>query len=383
MSKIEADSRNFGELQIVPLRKIFIRMCENALELQLPDGSMPPGHNGPHMDPETPVRNTSHWLIAFGKAWELSGEKKFRKAALSCLGYLKSPEARPGKGAFWHRKNPLKDFSNGVIGQAWTLEALIYSAFIFDDSDAASLAEEVFNLHPYDADVQAWSILDLNGKPIGPDRTFNHQLWFASMGCRLMKMGYSSVSATSTDFVQNIHKNIGYYKNGVIMHYPYGYTRENSLQKWADAKLHGIWHRFSPDPKSYSHSVGYHAFNTYALHAIHLIIPDAPVFKQKAFAKSLRVFRSPAFRNQLENTRFGFPYNPPGIEIAVSLQSDNRLSVADKLGHMLYWLRRQFERNFDPSTFRMIRNTPDPLTYEARMYEMYELESFDFEIGIS
>jgi hypothetical protein len=380
--KNEAGHPILSESQKMPLGKLFIRMCDNALELQLSDGSMPPGHNGPHMDHETPVRNTSHWLIAFGKAWELSGGKKFREAAFACLGYLKSPEARPGNGAFWHRKNPKKDFSNGVMGQAWTLEALIFSAHTFNDIDAASLAEEVFNLHPYDSDVQAWGILDLNGIPVGPDRTFNHQLWFASMGCRLMKMGYSSVSAATTDFVLSIHQNIGYYKDGVIRHYPYGYTRQNTLRKWAGAQLHGLKHKLRPDQKAYSHSLGYHAFNTYALHAIQQMVPDTPVFKQEAFRKSLLVFRSPAFRKHIENATFGFPYNPPGIEIAVSIQSADFLTNEERTETGRYWLNRQFRQNFDSSDFSMTKNTSDPLTYQARIYELYQLDSFDVEIDI-
>jgi hypothetical protein len=43
-------------------------------------GSLPPGENGPHKHPETPVRNSSHWLITFSKAFEITKEKKYLRA---------------------------------------------------------------------------------------------------------------------------------------------------------------------------------------------------------------------------------------------------------------------------------------------------------------
>ena len=365
------------------LKDIFIRMCEKGLALQRNDGSMPPGHNGPHDDPETPVRNTSHWLISFLKARELSGDDRFLQAARSCLVYLMGPGARPGSGAFWHRNNPKKDFSNGVMGQAWTLEALIYAGYTLKDDTALKLAVEVFKMHPYDQSLKAWKIIDLEGNVTGIDRTFNHQLWFASIGCKLMEYGGVQITDSTMDFVNSIHTNIGIYPDGVIKHYPYGYAQNTSLRRTTGRWVHHIKQLIKPDRKAYSHSAGYHAFNTYALNSIRKYCPDAPFFNNRKFERVLAAFQQHYFRNALDLAAFGFPYNPPGTEIAVSLQSANMLSEVEKKGHMRYWLNRQFERNFDPSTFRMIRNTPDPLTYEARIYEMYQLDSFDFEIDIT
>ncbi|MFU8862060.1 MAG: hypothetical protein ACNA8K_16755 [Cyclonatronaceae bacterium] len=365
------------------LSDIFVRMCENGLTLQLKNGSMPSGHNGPHNDPETPVRNTSHWLISFVKARELSGDDRFLKAAQSCLAYLTGPDARPGKGAFWHRSNPKKDFSNGIIGQAWTLEALIYAGRIMQDDTALRLAEDVFTRHPYDRSLQAWKMIDLEGNSTGIDRTFNHQLWFASIGCRLMEYGSGPVTDFTMDFVNSIHRNIGIYRDGVIKHYPYGYAQSRSMRRTIGRQVHHVKQLINPDRKAYSHSAGYHAFNTYALHTIRISCPGAPVFNGGIFEKALAVCQQDSFRHALDRASFGFPYNPPGTEIAVSLQSARRLTEAERKEQMQYWLNRQFERNFDSSTFRMTRNTPDPLTYEARIYELYQLDSFDFEIDIS
>jgi hypothetical protein len=45
--------------------------ADRGLRFQKEDGSFPPGYNGSYDDPETPVRNTGHWLITFLKAYEI------------------------------------------------------------------------------------------------------------------------------------------------------------------------------------------------------------------------------------------------------------------------------------------------------------------------
>ena len=70
-------------------KELFINITANASATQDHSaGSMPAGHNGPYHDPETPVRNTAHWLITYLKAFELSGESRFKIAAEKCVQYL-------------------------------------------------------------------------------------------------------------------------------------------------------------------------------------------------------------------------------------------------------------------------------------------------------
>ncbi len=359
---------------------LFIKSAETGLEKQRSDGAMSAGHNGPHNDPETPVRNTSHWLIFFLKAFELSEEPKFKKAASSCLSYLLMKESRPGDATFYHRKNPQKDFSNGIIGQAWTIEALIYASRKFNNPEILKLAEDVFNLHPYDPSVQAWKVVNPDGTIRDYDRTFNHQLWFASIGCELIKQGVTSVQDSVDHFIQNIHKNIEFYPDGVIKHYPYAYTFPPSLRKSAGRLNNRLKSLFNPFDSNYSHSVGYHAFNTYALGVIYRYDPDLPFFKNGLFRTSLDAIGNDRFQKCLPEAKFGYPYNPPGIEIAVSLQAGTQLSKNEIEKLQKKWLNKQFEMNFDFNNFTMTRNTPDPLTNQARMYELYRLDNFNVNI---
>ena len=58
------------------LYDIIIESAEKALD-KIEENHMTPGHDGPHFDEETPVRNSSHWLITFQKAYEITKKKKF------------------------------------------------------------------------------------------------------------------------------------------------------------------------------------------------------------------------------------------------------------------------------------------------------------------
>ena len=116
------------------LYDIIVRSSRQALRLKGKKKFMPPGHDGPHYDEETPVRNSSHWLITFLKAYDITKDEKFREASIDLAEYLISKDARPMDANFFHRKNPEKDFCNNLIGAAWTIEALVEASKKFRQS---------------------------------------------------------------------------------------------------------------------------------------------------------------------------------------------------------------------------------------------------------
>lgn len=365
----------------VILSDFFLKSAEVGLQDQKTDGSMPPGRNGPHNDPETPVRNTSHWLIFFLKAYQLSGDPRFEKSAQRCLYWLMSKKARPGAGVFHHRMNPEKDAANGLMGQAWTMEALVYAWNHFKEPGCLKIAEELFLLHYYDSEVQCWRIADLDGSPLSFDRTFNHQLWFASAGWQLIEAGVDSVKESTEHFTRNIGKNISLYRDGVIRHYPYGYSRKETVRRKAGRFAHNLKELFGTDKALYSHSVGYHAFNTYALRVISGHCPEAPFFATSEWKRAVRVFADSDFQSTMVQSKFGYPYNPPGIEAAVTLEGSGVFPKETEEQLIQTWLGNQFRISFNFETRRMSLNTPDPVTLHARMYELWRLSSFEYEVA--
>lgn len=85
---------------MIKLWDLIVKSAERGKELQAEDGHMPAGHNGPHNDQETPVRNTAHWCITFLKVYEWTGKSEFKKAAKQAADYLINKEACPMNTTF-------------------------------------------------------------------------------------------------------------------------------------------------------------------------------------------------------------------------------------------------------------------------------------------
>ena len=330
---------------------------------------MPAGNNGPYKDIETPVRNTGHWLITFLKAYEISHAPKFETAARQCLTYLMSGDARPMDEVFWHRKNPAKDFSNGLMGQAWTLEALVSAYRHFQEESILRKAEEVFLKHPYDTHYHAWKTVNVDGSIYGFDMTFNHQLWFAAAGTQLSQYGNKTIQGQVEDFNLTIDSNMECYPNGVIKHLPVHYLCISRL-----AKIKSVFRsfRFKKD-YLYHKAVGYHGFNLYALGLIYKENPSLPIFASQKFKSALQVIFTGEFINELDQSPYGYPYNPPGIELGFALETfGHQNKVRD-------WVQKQLDKTYDfEKNMMVLGQKDDPNTYAARIYEASRLSDYRF-----
>ncbi|NVJ86748.1 MAG: agl cluster protein AglQ [Algoriphagus sp.] len=354
--------------------EVLFKSASAALSRQFLDGSMPAGHNGPYRDPETPVRNTSHWLISYLKSYELTGENKFKEAAEKSLSYLMSEKARPMKATFWHRKNPKKDFSNGLMGQAWTIEALEYAFRFFGDDAILRLAVDVFRLHPYKSAHKAWETVNVDGSIKGFDPTFNHQLWFAAVGGVLSKHGDQEIRTQVLDFINGLSDSMKTYSNGVIKHHPTGYQSVGKKEKlWA----HYRHFRIPRKQKEYTYlkSIGYHGFNLYALGLIHNEFPELSFFETSLFKSMIAVIDSEEFKSKISYSPYSYDYNPPGFELAFALQKFGDRSKAE------LFLKEDFKRSYSEEKSQWgLKNPIDPETAAARVYELYQLSKMEIVI---
>ena len=124
------------------LSEFLVFISENALSESV--RFLKPGCNGPYNDFETPVRNYGHWLITFSKCYEINQDKKFLNKVKEFAEYLISNDSRPSGYAFHHRNSPNWDKCNGLIGQAWTFEALACASSVLNNTKYAEVAEKVF-----------------------------------------------------------------------------------------------------------------------------------------------------------------------------------------------------------------------------------------------
>ena len=102
------------------LNTIIIKNAEHFL-----NNKTAPGHNGPYNDPETYVRTHAHLSILFFKAFKITKNNKYKKEAIRQINFLLLKEARPYNSTFHYRNKKGKDKCNGLIGQAWSIEALM------------------------------------------------------------------------------------------------------------------------------------------------------------------------------------------------------------------------------------------------------------------
>jgi len=198
------------------LQEFILQLAENAL--LRPEKYLRSGHNGPYHDPEKPVRNFGHWLITFAKCYEWTGERRFKDKVSELAEYLCSGEARPYGYSFCHRSNPDKDRCNGLIGQAWTFEALAEASAILRDEGYGALAEEVFFQHPFDYRLGLWRCLEIDGKVLDLDATFNHQLWFAACSSLIRSEMENEIKERVTRFLDCLDKNLALLNNGLVLH---------------------------------------------------------------------------------------------------------------------------------------------------------------------
>ncbi len=328
-------------------------------------GRMPSGHNGPWKNIDTSVRTTSHWTITFLAAYQISENNMFREYATRCLEFITSDTARPNDKTFIHRKDG-GDNCNGLIGQAWTLEALIY-ANEFVEQDLINLAEEVFLLHPFDSELGLWRSVDVDGSVGSIHSTFNQQLWFAAIGSQLADEN-REIEAMVSRFLDRIEANIRLTSEGLIIHnnYPHkGYQRFRYDIK--NVFFNGLRQRRT------ELAVGYHSFNLYGMSLLYCEFPNHHFWKTTSFKSTLQYATSDEYLNDAKDNPYCFGYNPTGLEVAFAGQTFDHVDL-----NVQEWVERQLSLTLNPLDGLMSRGS-DPTTLAARFYEAVRLSNVELD----
>ncbi|MAE94851.1 MAG: agl cluster protein AglQ [Deltaproteobacteria bacterium] len=360
----------------------FLHHCaEAALPRQRADGAMPGGCNGPWEDAETPVRNTGHWLITFLRVLETTGDPRFRAAAEKSAAYLLSDAARPMGASFWHRMNPERDFCNGLIGSAWTIEALAAAGDALGMEEAFGAAREVFLLHPYLEDEGVWRVVNVDGSRAGVDPTFNHQLWFAASGALLVdRTGDAVIRERVGGFMDHLGWSFQVRSNGAIVHGMRFRSLPRRLYQEFGIRRQGRAYWKAQVPKE----IGYHAFNLMGFGLLHSSTSEHSFWRSDSFARAMALVGDTAFRDQLETSPYGYPYNPPGFEVPFAVLTfpalvDESTRAEENLSA---WVDRQLAHTWSPETRQLDRNVPDAATLTARLYEAARLPDLPLEHGV-
>lgn len=369
------------------LNRLIIDTALAGLRLQKRDGSFPAGQNGPYNDNDTPVRNTSHWTITLLNAYKRSGDERLLHAGCRALQYLCSDEARPFGYTFKHRNREYshQDRANGLVGQAWTIEALAMGGKFFDESEVLDTALEVFCSHPFDPELGLWKYVDIDGTVQGYHMTFNQHLWFAAAGSLLASTAESrreseseTVRSRVRTFMHNIHRNIHIFPSGCIIHpmlpkwhSPAAFHPEYqraAMNKWSRILLFKTINvlREMSQSRLLEKSRPYHPFNLYAMAILYEEESEFAFWESRTFEKILAYSKRPGLINSIRDNRYGFDYNPGGFELGIAWEiiDGEKSSRSDEI------IADQIRHSYDHDTSLMSRSKCDPETHMARFYEL-------------
>ena len=367
----------------VSLDKLIVDSAAQALKQQTQEGLMVAGFNGPYHDPETPVRNTAHWMISFLQAYKIPGEHRFRFGAERASGFLRAGVARPYGFTFHHRNTKRKDACNGLIGQAWVIEALAQAATDLELPDLRELAEEVFLVHDFDNTLGLWNIREITGETLGIDRTFNHQLWFAAAGSMLSSS--SSIGDQLRVFLDMLPRNLGLYESGLVQHpiaskLNSGMTLTLRVKRLVASIVQGNLSRGDGMEPMREKAIGYHAFNLYAFAILSKRYPQHTMWSSDLIRRMVDYARSPDYLEALEGNRYGYSYNAPGFEIAYTIMCLPHLFGATPRQQAANWVGRQLTQSYNFKESEMSAGTEDPVNHAARIYEATRLPDLDVPI---
>jgi hypothetical protein len=347
------------------------------------------GHNGPYKEEETVIRNASHYVVLLVNVLLndlCRNSEQLEKNIYEIIDLFESNQFRPCKKTFQHLVSPKgKDRSNGLIGQAWTLEALKALYEYTSNEKYLETGRELILLHPFNEKHALWHIVDIDGKKLPMDGTFNHQLWFAASAFMFVQSKDDPISCMVNKFFDSLGQNLNILNNGLIFH-AVPSIKKDVLHRFGGVIKHlrygSFFHRIKKKQTVYNGKVhnahdkriGYHAFNMYAFALLKMNGFYHPFFETVKFQKAVNFMLSEEYKDELTNNIYGYGYNPPGFEVPVSLCYLTNLNEKDLLYECNYWINWQFKKTYDPDLKMMANNNPDSETLTARLYEISRLK---------
>ena len=367
------------------MKKIIINSANAGLKLQRKDGSFKPGHNGPWNDVDTATRVTAHWTIVFIHAYKLTKNIRFKTAAKKAGEYLISEKCRPHEYSFYCRKTKNKNKKgnknrcNGLIGQAWSVEALIELSKL--DNKYLKTAEDVLLKHPFNNKLGLWYNLEINGRRIGLNRVLNQQTWFAAMVCEVANTTKNRIlEKRFGKFVEKLPANIefnGKYANHLI------YRRFDT--KILD-KLFRFMTRKLAVPVIFGNeklnktSIGYSSFMLHGLAIMHDTNPKLKIWDNRKvieiIIQSIGFLNKNVYSMRNDPASYLWAYNATGFEVAYAITSFriNSIIKAEQ------WAEMQLKKHFNLKTGLMNKNTEDPITLSSRIYEAVKISNMTVDV---
>lgn len=379
---------NIYEDQEINSVKDYIKyIAEGNLERFKEIGHAVPGHNGPHGHLDTPVRNTSHYLIIYAYLYKTTLDKKYKEICEKFLNYILYKQKESVSGAIKCMESDSFDHLNGLIGQAWVIEALIYYYETFKDIRCLEASKKIFYSQKYDYQMHVWSRVELDGTDIGIDYAYNHQVWFAACSYKLAEyLNDKEIDFMIKDFLtKGVERDFRIYSDGLLRHtiaVKSRSCRKEKLKRVIKILLSPL-KKCNPRKFDYKYiERAYHIFDMYGFSILEEHYGDLPFFSSNVYKKALSLANDIVFYNNNNNVLssdkpfnvYSYSYNSPVFEYQFIAKSHNNYDKnQDELA-----FSTQVKLMYDSRTRMFSKNNPDIETWNARIYEAIRgFELFD------
>lgn len=358
--------------------KTISKIATAGLLQQKKDGSFPKGVNGPWKTTTTPLRTTAHWSIFFFHAYKKFSIPSYLKAAEKGISYIHA-KTNYSKGEIQPYKclqssDPVTQV-NGLIGQAWVLEALIEDVKSRNNKVSRTILEQFAKKAKLDLHYNLWIVLDFNGNNSKIHSTLNHQVWFNLMLFRIanllqdkqLKTRCSKAAEAIIRFTR-IKENLPAMKIKVsfsnILIHPLRYI-PNVTKNFFNLKQEGILRQ---------------GYATFTILGMLLTIPYVNLTTKNRILNIARngyqQLHELHEKKIIQNNAFCYGYNVFGIE----MQAIQQLLTQNNCTRDLTsenWMKLQLELNYNNNKNLLCENTVDPETLQARIYETTYLEDIN------
>lgn len=357
-------------------------IADKNLDVFLRQGYATAGHNGPHGHPDTPARNTAHYLVIYSYLYKKTGVDKYKKICDVFASYLYDIQAQSKSGAVKCMETDRFDHLNGLIGQGWIIEGLLYYYDVFKAEKALAVAMAIYKTQKYNRTLHLWHRTELDGSDIGIDPTYNHQVWFAACSSRLAEYcGDSTIDDTIRDFLTaGAKRDFRIYRDGLLKHYvdiSNKMMRKIKFKSLIKVCLTPV--RFV-SPKKFDSKYmeyAYHIFDLYGFEILKERYGELPLFSSEKYKSAVEyacdiknVNKTCGVYRALEKgdmfNIFSYSYNSPVFEFPY-IATKNGYKDSEVFNE-LYDI--QVKLMFDKFTGMFSRNNPDIETWNARCYEI-------------
>lgn len=362
-------------------RDLFLAAAEGLLErIVRLDGSralFPGGRNGPYFDLESPVRNSAHVLASMAIAYRLSDEARFADGGRNLAAFLLAENGFAKEGLHVHRQKSGKDWSNGIIGPAWVIEALALAGRYLDHAAARSRAQALASAQPFDTRAALWRRQDPGGGPSSVDRTLNHQVAFA-VALQTTKDDADDRGSVFLDHLARGGLRVD--EDGLIIHHV---PRRDEVERRLLGHREQLLRYAANSPRlarlrgrpaaamdaSRERDVGYHLYTLFCLARLRLLSPEHPVWRASPIRIALATSASDSWLVTLDGNSYAYPYNGPGLELPLIACAFHDI-VPELSGITETAVARQIARTWDNKSRCFSRGTSDALTLTARAFEL-------------